>query len=161
MGTHGIGNENGELLVDFCDSNDLGIGGTVFPHKQINKTTWTSPDGKMENQIDHITIARKWRSLQDVKARRGTDAASDHQIVQASLKIKLRSYKDSSEKPLHKFNIQYPEKKEKAENFNIKNRIEALARLDEETLEENWLALYETWKMACDEVLGRKSKKNG
>jgi hypothetical protein len=91
------------------------IGGTVFPYKKIHKTTWTSPDGKTESQIYCITIARKWRSLQDVKARRGADAASDHQLVLTSLKIKLRSYKYSSDKPHHKLNIQYLKKKEKAE----------------------------------------------
>ena len=33
-------NENGELFTDFCTFNDLGIGGTIFPHKNIHKTTW-------------------------------------------------------------------------------------------------------------------------
>jgi hypothetical protein len=35
MGRHGIGNmnENGELFSELCDSSDLIIGGTVFPHK--------------------------------------------------------------------------------------------------------------------------------
>ena len=55
MGKHGAGvqNENGERLTEFCTFNDLVIGGTVFQHKQIHKMTWTSPDGKTENQIDH------------------------------------------------------------------------------------------------------------
>lgn len=91
MGRHGIGicNENGELFTDLCSSNDLVIGGTIFPHKRIHKTTWTSPDGKTENQIDHITVSRKWRkSLLDVKVRRGADVASDHQLLVAIMKIK-------------------------------------------------------------------------
>ncbi|XP_025096314.1 craniofacial development protein 2-like [Pomacea canaliculata] len=69
MGRHGVGtcNKIRELFTDFCAFNDLVIGGTAFPHKNIHKTTWTSPDGQTENQIDHITLARKWRrSLQDV-----------------------------------------------------------------------------------------------
>ena len=80
MGTHGTGtqNENGEMFAEFCAFNDLVIGGTLFPHKSIHKTTWTSPDGKTQNQIDHITIGRKWRrSLHDVRVKRGADAASD------------------------------------------------------------------------------------
>lgn len=42
MGKEGIGdiNENGELFADFCSHNDLVIGGTTFPHKDIYKTTW-------------------------------------------------------------------------------------------------------------------------
>ncbi|XP_059147249.1 craniofacial development protein 2-like [Physella acuta] len=68
MGKNEIGiiNENGELFADFCAFNDLIIGGTIFSHKDIHKTSWTSPDGKTKNQIDHITVSRKWiRSLMD------------------------------------------------------------------------------------------------
>ena len=74
MGKEGIGdiNENGELFADFCCHNDLVIGGTTFPHKDIHKTTWTLPDMRTRNQIDHITVARRWRkSMQDVRAYRG------------------------------------------------------------------------------------------
>ena len=60
---HGLGtmNKNGELFADFCTFNDLVIGGSVFPHKMMHKATLVSPDGKTENQIDRITISRKWR----------------------------------------------------------------------------------------------------
>ena len=99
MGRHEVEtiNENGELFTDFCAFNDLIIGGTVFPHKTIDKTTRTSPDGNKENQIDHITVSSKWRrSLLDVRVKRGADAASDHQLLVATLRTKLKSFKDTS-----------------------------------------------------------------
>nr|KAG5711950.1 hypothetical protein BaRGS_026391 [Batillaria attramentaria] len=108
MGKHGTGtqNENGELFTEFCTTNDLVIGGTIFPHKTIHKTTWTSPDGRTVNQIDHITIGRKWRrSLLDVRAKRGADAASDHHLVIAAIKIKLKAYRDQGDRPSHKYNV--------------------------------------------------------
>ena len=116
MGRHGTGeqNENGELFAEFCTFNDLAIGSILFPHKTIHKTTWTSPDGKTENQIDHITIGRKWRrSLRDVRVKRGADAAS------AELKTKLKAYNDQAGWPSHKFNVQCLKEKQKSEEFKL------------------------------------------
>ncbi|WP_353805840.1 hypothetical protein, partial [Acinetobacter baumannii] len=61
MGREALGdiNENGEIFTDFCAFNDLVIGGSVFPHKDIHKATWISPDGRTKNQIDFIAISRK------------------------------------------------------------------------------------------------------
>ena len=43
----------------------------------------------------HITICRKWRgSLHDVRVRCGADAASDHRLVVAVLKTKLKAFRD-------------------------------------------------------------------
>ena len=41
MGTHddGVINEHGEIFCDFCASNGLVIGGTLFPHKKSHKLT--------------------------------------------------------------------------------------------------------------------------
>lgn len=46
MGTHSLGNinENGELFIKFCQDNNLVIGDSLFPHKNIHKVTWVSPD---------------------------------------------------------------------------------------------------------------------
>ena len=45
-------------------------------------------------QIDHVIINSKWTNLLlDVKVRRGADAGSDHQLLMATLAIKLRKTK--------------------------------------------------------------------
>ena len=56
MGKHGMGtkNINGELFLELCLEHDIVIGGTIFPHKDIHKITWVSPDLQTQNQIDHI-----------------------------------------------------------------------------------------------------------
>ncbi|VDP27783.1 unnamed protein product [Schistosoma margrebowiei] len=68
MGRHGLGerNENGERFANLCTFNKLVIGGTIFPHKRIHKTTWTSPDHTTQNQIDHICINKTFkRTIED------------------------------------------------------------------------------------------------
>jgi hypothetical protein len=62
----------------------------IFPHKNIIEFTWKAPDGSSVNQIDHLIIILKWRSLLDVKAFRGADVKSDHYLVRAIIQLKLR-----------------------------------------------------------------------
>ena len=81
----------GSFVVNACPANNIVIGISVFPHKRIHKATWVSPDQVTENQIDHIDINKMFRrSLQDVRVKRGEDVASDHHLVTARLKLKLR-----------------------------------------------------------------------
>jgi hypothetical protein len=49
---HEIGNDNGVRIVNFATSNNLTVKTTMFPHLNIHKVTWMSPDGRTHNQID-------------------------------------------------------------------------------------------------------------
>jgi hypothetical protein len=62
---HEISNDNGVRLVNFATSKNLRVKSTMFPQRNIYKYTWTSPDGKTHNQIDHILIDRRrhWNVL--------------------------------------------------------------------------------------------------
>ena len=64
MGKFGIGvmNDNGERLCDFCSTNGFIVTGTIFPHKDIHKLTWRSPDGRTVNRIDHVLVNRNMRT---------------------------------------------------------------------------------------------------
>ena len=53
---HQDSNDNGVRLVNFATSKNLVVKNTMFPHRNIHKYTWTSPDGKTHNQIDHVFI---------------------------------------------------------------------------------------------------------
>ena len=86
---HQDSNDNGVRLVNFVTSKNLFVKSTMFPHRNIHKYTWTSPDGKTHNQIDHVLIDRRWHScVLDVQSFRGADCV---QIIIWSL---LRLGKD-------------------------------------------------------------------
>ena len=52
---------------------------------------WTSPDGQHRNQIDFILCSQKWRScIESTKTRPGADCGSDHEILMAKFRLKLK-----------------------------------------------------------------------
>jgi len=51
--------DNGVRLVNFATSKNLVVKSTLFPHRNIHKYNWTSPDGKTHNQIGHVMIDRR------------------------------------------------------------------------------------------------------
>jgi len=115
-------------------NNNCIIGGTIFPHKNIHKLTWKSPDGRTINQIDHIIINKKWRrSLLDVKVYRGANVSSDHYTLLAKLKLKLTAV-DSNKQHRRVYDINRLKSQEVRGNFNIelKNRFAALATLEDD-----------------------------
>ena len=133
MGKEGLGqmNENGLLFADCCTLNELIIGGTLFPHKPTHKATWISPDLQTENQIDHITITKKWRRvLLDVRVKRGADINSDHHLLVGEFKMKLAAKKKTDKKVHRRFEIR------KLQNTKIRQELGITLRNRFQALEE-------------------------
>ena len=130
MGKYGIGerNNNGERLCDFCAEHELIITGTLFPHKDIHKLTWVSPDNRTVNQIDHTLINKKFRtSVKDTRVYRGADISSDHYLVKTSIKLKLRRNNKEVQKRA-KYDVDKLKEEDIRMQFSIKlnNRYEIL-----------------------------------
>ena len=159
-------NENGEFFSYACTFNELVIGGSVYKHKDIHKVTCASPDGRTKNQNDFISISTKWRRrLLDTKVRRGTDFCSDHYLVQGTLQIKLKAYKEAgaADRPQPKFNTQNLKDQATKDIFTatIKKKAETLINTNEKTnVEKHWNNLKAVWSQTCMKVLGRNKKQD-
>jgi hypothetical protein len=81
---------NGVRLVNVATSKNLRVKSTMFPHPNIHKYTWKSPDGKTHNQIYHILVDRRRHcNVLDVRSFRPTDCDSDHYLVVAKVRERL------------------------------------------------------------------------
>ena len=87
----GIRNEAGKRLIEFCQENALVIANTLFQQHKRRLYTWTSSDGQYQNKIDCILCSQIWRSyIQSAKARLGADCGSDHELLIAKFRLKLK-----------------------------------------------------------------------
>ena len=84
-------NEAGQKLIEFCQENALVIANNLFQQHKRRLYTWTSPDGQHQNQIDYILCSQRWRSsIQSAKTRPGADCGSDHELLIAKFRLKLK-----------------------------------------------------------------------
>ena len=67
------------------------IANTLFQQHKRRLYTWTSPDGQHRKQIDYILCSQRWRSsIQSAKTRSGADCGSDHELLIAKWRLKLK-----------------------------------------------------------------------
>ena len=87
----GVQNEAGQRLTGFCQKSALVAENTLFQRHKRRLYTWTSPDGQHRNQIDYILCSQRWRSsIQSAKTRPGADCGSDHELLIAKFRLKLK-----------------------------------------------------------------------
>ena len=83
----GMRNEAGQRLIEFCQENALVIANTLFQQHKRNLYTWTSPDGEHQNQIDYVLCRN---SIRSTKTSPGADCGSDHKLLIAIFRLKLK-----------------------------------------------------------------------
>ena len=106
-----------------------------------------------------MCISQKFRrSLLDVRVKRGADAASDHHLIVARVRLKLkRNYKARNQSI--KYNVHYLKDSDTVQSFRVSlsNRFQPLQDL---SIEDKWNDIKESINRTCPEVPGNKTLKH-
>ena len=87
----GVQNEAGQKLIEFCQENTLIIANTLFQQHKKRFYTWNSTEGQHWSQIDYILWSQRWRSsIKSAKTRLGASCGSDHELIIAKCRLKLK-----------------------------------------------------------------------
>ena len=116
------------------------------------------------NQIDHIAYSKGFRrNVQDVVARRGADVGSDHYLVLAKVKLKLKRNFTGCVNSRLRFNTHLLKDVHTKEEFRItlSNRFQVLQEVSEEmSIEDKWNQIKSATISTCNEILGPKKSKH-
>ena len=142
--------------MEFCQENTLVITNTLFQQHKRRVYTWTSPDGQKWNQIDYIFCSQRWRiSIQSAKTRPGADCGSDHELLIAKFRLKLKKVEKTSRPFRYDLNqIPY--------NYTVevRNRFKELDLIDR-VPEELWMEVLDIVQRAGIKTIpkGKKMQK--
>ena len=150
----GVQNEAGQRLKQFCKENALVIANTFFQQQHKWRFyTWTLPDGQHRNQIDYILCSQRWRSsIQSAKTRLGADCGSDHELLIAKFRLKLKQVGKIS-RPFRYDLSQIPY------NYTVEvtNRFKGLDLMDR-VPEELWMEICDIVQETVIEIIPKKKK---
>jgi len=130
----------------------LVIANTLFQqHKR--RYTWTSPDSQHRNHTDYTLCNRKRRhSIQSAKTRSGADCGSDHELLIAKFRLKLKKVGKTTRPFRYDLNqIPY--------NYTVevRNRFKGLDLIDR-VPEELWMEVHDIVQEAVIKAIFKKNK---
>jgi hypothetical protein len=152
---HEISNDNGIRVVNFATSKNLRVKNTMFPHFNIYKYTWTSPDGITHNQIDNFLVdRRRHSSALDVPSFRAADCDADHYLVVAKVSERLAVNKQRSQRfHTERFNLKKLNEVEGKEKYRVNQLGDSI-----DTIEKNTETLINVTKEVGLEINVEKTK---
>ena len=122
----------------------------------IRKWTWKSPGDQARNQIDDITICRRFRNaVYQAKSYPGADCGSDHVPVICNIRTRLKKVKKGKSEPRRQKELLLDQETKEIYDINVKNRFAALA---EDHNRSTWDHLKEAITKTTEEVLPERER---
>ena len=140
-------------LIGFCQENALVIVNNLFQKRKRRLYTRTSPDGQHQNQIDYILCSQRWRSsIQSAKSRPGADWGTDHELLIAKFRLKLKKVGKTA-RPFRYDLIQIPYDY----TLQVRNRFKGLDLIDRVS-NEQWTGVRDIVQEAGIKTVPKKKK---
>jgi len=79
------------MLIDVCERNSLIVTNTWFKKPKRRLYTWKAPGDWSRHQLNYILMKHLFRnSVKDVQKLPGADIDSDHKLLVAKVRIRLK-----------------------------------------------------------------------
>ena len=148
----GVQNEAGQRLIEFCQENALVTANTLFQQHKRRLYTWTSSDDQHQNHTDILCSQRWGSSIQSVKTRPGADCGSDHELLIAKFRLKLKKVGKTTRPFRYDLNqISYDY------TVEVTNRIKGLD-LKDRVPEELWTEVHDIVQETESKTILKKKK---
>lgn len=157
---HNITNDNGQRLCELANKAGMIISSTKYQHPFKHKITWMAPGQRGYSQIDHILINKRMQSaIRDVRTYRGACADSDHFMVAAKIKQKVkRKQKNKENECLWAVdNLRCESTRKKYRNY-IEKKIEEQSKPGNDT-ETEWNNIKALLLEAAQTQIGKNTKR--
>ena len=159
---HQKSNKNGKRLIHLAASRNMIIGNTLFPHKDIHKTTWRSPVAHHFSQIDHLLIdSRHVSHSMDVRTHRCASVDTDHFLLVLQIWARISNAKKFLRKKDEKYDYEKMTLPEKQVEYktNLKENLQELAINPDDSLDSRRNKITGVIHKTAKETFGKASKK--
>ncbi|VEN57771.1 unnamed protein product [Callosobruchus maculatus] len=167
VGKYGLGERNtrGDILVQFCQEENLAIANTWFQLPSRRLYTWQSPqhneNNTVRNQIDFILINHRYRNgIQGVKAYPGADINSDHNPLIGNLHVKLKRLQKPSATSVDIQNLKNPAILERVRQ-RVNMEFPQITNISMNDTQEQWNEIQNILSSIEREEIGTKDRRKG
>ena len=162
IGPYGLGerNERGEKWAEWCIENEQVVVNTWFRQPLRRIWTWMSPGDRARNQIDYVTINRRFRNaVTRARTYPGADCNSDHVPVVIDIRVQLKKPKKRQIEPKIDIKALKQEHYRDLYNISVRNKYETLKdQAEGDSVEKSWENFREAIAESNREVLPKTKR---